>query len=136
MDVRKYAAGSDGHAKDEDAAGPNKSNDHDNWDLSFLDTTFADNIARHLEVEVWGDIAAAYVSGYAAEILVHSDLDPGADSGVHTYVVSTRDALGVHLCGGSLATDADDDLSVVEVRSLMVLPNDDGASQDLHALCD
>ena len=63
-------------------------------------------------------------------------MDPGADGGVHTYVVSTRDALNVHLCGGSLATDADEDLSTVEVRGLVVLPNDDGASPDLRALCD
>ena len=136
VDVRKYATGSDGHANDEDVTGADKSDDHNDWDLSFLDTASPDNIARHPEVDVWRDIAAAYASGYGAKILVHSDLDPGADGGVHTYVVSTRDALNVHLCGGSLATDADEDLSTVEVRGLVVLPNDDGASPDLRALCD
>ena len=58
VDVRKYAAWSDGHANDDDAAGADKSDEHDDWDLSFLDTTSPDNIARHLEMEVWGDIAA------------------------------------------------------------------------------
>ena len=60
VDVRKYAAGSDGDGdgEDGDAAGADRSDDHNDWDLSSLGTTSPDNTARDPEAEVWGDIAA------------------------------------------------------------------------------